>query len=211
MNLESLFAIIGKNPTYSLIAIIAAVSIVAWFNQSLFNLLALQQNKMKQVWRWFSYGFVHQDLTHLTVNLCTIFFWAPLLIKTVGINQSFWIFVAGTMAPALFVRSQSDADGSIKQYVGASCGASAIFGALAYRLPDYPLVFPYGIRTTILIFTILFVSLGVLFHTNKFRSGIWHLGHVVGCVAGYVVAMPWLHDGLAQLYGVVITAIPLAN
>ncbi len=142
-----------------------------------------------EIWRLATYLFVHADFSHLFFNMIGLFFFGPVLERTLG-ERRFWIYYflcgcgSGVMAAAFyFLLGNGDAN-----VIGAS---GAIFGIIT----AYGLLFP---NNTILLnflipikakWLVLIYGAMELFATVQYaggaRSGIANIAHLSAIIIGY--------------------------
>jgi membrane associated rhomboid family serine protease len=152
-----------------------------------------------ELWRLFTYPFLHGGVFHLIVNLLGLWFIGRLVIEDIGNRHFLGIFSAAAVAGALL----NLAVYPTPPLVGASAGVWGLLAALTMRMPDLPIGFPFlpGVRLRlknltigILIFEIIsaiaqFVTRN---HENALviqRSEIASLAHLGGALAGWVYVL----------------------
>lgn len=149
-----------------------------------FSLIPIETISNFQIWRLFTYLFIHGDFFHLFFNLLVLFFVGNEVEKYLGTN-SFYIYyficgVGGGCMVSIFNYS------SIHPIVGSS---GAIFGLL-YSLSIFRpqskvyLYFIFPIKISMLVKIIIISSLlGVIFMPN---SQISHITHLCGILSGHL-------------------------
>ncbi|MBL8264153.1 MAG: rhomboid family intramembrane serine protease [Xanthomonadaceae bacterium] len=147
-------------------------------------------------WQLLSYGFQHESLVHLVLNLICLAMFGAELEWTWG-RRRFMVFYAVCMVFAGFfhalintlVLSQT---GEINTVVGAS---GAIFGLLvAYGMlfPDRRvslLLLPVMMKARTLV--LIFMAIQVVLAFSGLKTGESHFGHLAGGVAGCLMVLYW--------------------
>ncbi len=185
----------------------SGMRIPAWLSPSwIGNFNAEQAIFGFQLWRWFTYQFLHADFFHILFNMIGLYFFGPLLEQWWGSRRfvafyllcgvsgallmTFFVFVA----PGVIVPEGIDARGI--RLVGAS---GAIFGILAGAATLFPkqrvmLIFPpipMSMRTMALIFLGI-AALSLLAGSPNAGGEAAHLG---GALFGFIlVKSPRLLD-----------------
>ena len=158
--------------------------------------------------RWYqlvSAGFLHANLTHLLFNMITLFFFGPVVERTLGPGYFIGLYLAGLVLsniPSLF-RHRND-----PQY--ASLGASGAVGAVLFvfiyffpMAPIYLFFIPIGIPAA--VFGAVFIGYSFWAH-KKANDQINHEAHIAGAVTGLLYVMiivPRGIDHLLTLLGII--------
>jgi len=159
-----------------------------------------------QLWRWFTYQFLHADFFHILFNMIGLYFFGPLLEQWWGSKRftAFYLLcgISSAVVFTLFVLLAPGvilppgADGRAMPLVGAS---GAIFGILAGAATLFPrqrvmLIFPpipMSMRTMALIFLGI-AALSLLAGSPNAGGQAAHLG---GALLGFIlVKSPRLLD-----------------
>lgn len=145
-----------------------------------------------QVWRLFTYQFLHADISHLLLNMLTLFFFGPSLEKHWG-GRRFIVFyllcgMAGGVLYTLFAVTNVVGVGTL---VGASGAILGVLAACAILFP-HNIIFLFFVPMPIRIGAVVMVVLSTL---TIFRGGPnpgGEAAHLAGLAAGasYVMLLP---------------------
>lgn len=143
-----------------------------------------------QLWRIFSYLFVHSDFSHILFNLIGLYFFGPPLENYLG-SRRFWIyyFLCGAGSGVVSVFFYEFFDAGYVRIVGAS---GALFGILMGYGLLYPnsrvylnFVFPVKAKWMVLIYGVL-EFLAILSYMGGMRSRVASIAHLSGLLIGYL-------------------------
>ncbi len=171
-----------------------------------------------QMWRLFSYMFLHANFFHLLFNMWTLYIFGESVAEELGRNKFLMLyFISGIFGGALWMAANWANPESIveisgmlvrqpKVVLGASGAVSGVMLAMAMLNPNREyllLFFPFPIKCRTLV--IVFAIAEVIFH-YKGGDGVAHLAHLGGFVAAYfylrfACARLLLWDPLAFLLG----------
>lgn len=153
-------------------------------------------------------GFLHADIAHLAFNMITLYFFAPIVIQTLG-DFSFLIVYAGSLIFGSLLTMAFHGNEYSYRAVGAS---GAVTGVLYSAILMYPNM-TIGIFGVIPMPAYLFGIAYLLYSIYGMKSrtdNIGHTAHFGGAIGGYVITlikMPSLiHDNLLM---VILLAIPI--
>lgn len=141
--------------TYYIIIITVGVTWYAWninpaFQQKgmLRPFLVFREDRWYQL---FSSGFLHADLTHLLFNMITLFFFGPIVERTIGGGYFIGLYLAGLLLaniPSLFRHRDNPKFASL----GASGAVGAVLFVFIYFFPMEPIYLffiPLGIPAAV--------------------------------------------------------------
>jgi len=159
-------------------------------NKSFIDFIALQPASIlqgKYLWTLLASMFMHASISHLLVNMISLFFMGNFLEKIIGRKRYLlFYFISGLVASLFFIfLSFVFKDDMAKYAVGASGALFGIGGLLAVLIPKLPvLVFfiipmPLWIAIVILMFGVWIIS----YFTGLPIGNTAHLG---GLVAGLI-------------------------
>lgn len=158
--------------------------------------------------RMITSGFLHADIAHLAFNMITLYFFAPIVIQTLG-DFSFLIVYAGSLIFGSLLTMAFHGNEYSYRAVGAS---GAVTGVLYSAILMYPNM-TIGIFGVIPMPAYLFGIAYLLYSIYGMKSrtdNIGHTAHFGGAIGGYVITlikMPSLiHDNLLM---VILLAIPI--
>ncbi|MGO3182918.1 MAG: rhomboid family intramembrane serine protease [Aequorivita sp.] len=178
----------------------------SFFERYKFNVGGIRRGE--QV-RMFSSAFLHADFSHLLFNMLTLYFFANVVIGSVGVTYFVIIYVVSLLAGNL-LSFYFHKDEPHYSAIGAS---GAVMGILYSAILFYPNMGLYMFFIPIAIPAWLFGMAYLLYsiYGMKKRLGnIGHDAHIGGAVGGYVLTLA-IAPSLFQtsLWIVVLLAIPL--
>ncbi len=178
----------------------------SFFEKYKFNIASIRRGE--QI-RMFSSGFLHLDFSHLIFNMLTLYFFADVVIFSLGYIKFLLIYLAsllvGNLLSYFFHKDE---------YHYSAIGASgAVMGVLYSAILFYPdmglYLFFIPIPIPAWIFGIMYLLYSI-YGMKKSLGNIGHDAHFGGAIAGYVLTLlfaPFLLN--TQLWIVVLLAIPL--
>lgn len=181
--------------TFSIIGITAIISIAAFSNYTMMDKFIFRPTEVKrgQWYRFFTYGVLHADYTHLIFNMFTLYFFGGDIeraFKTTFGQQTGTIYFLVLYITALPVSilptylKQKDNDNY--RSLGASGAVSAIIFAYILINPmNYMGVMFIPIWLPAFIFGIVFLFISV-YLDKKQSKGINHSAHITGGIYGVV-------------------------
>lgn len=203
-----------QNIDIATIVIIAANVIISmkgfndssFFNKYKFNIAAIRGGEKI---RMFSSAFLHADFSHLLFNMLTLYFFAPVVINSIGVTYFVVIYVASLLVGNL-LSFYFHKDEPHYSAIGAS---GAVMGVLYSAILFYPDMGLYLFFIPIAIPAWLF-GMGYLLYSiygmKKRLGNIGHDAHIGGAIGGYVLTLiiaPILFQ--TSLWIVMLLAIPL--
>jgi membrane associated rhomboid family serine protease len=152
-----------------------------------------------QVWRLFTYQFLHGNLLHLGMNMMALYVFGPLIEKWWGPKRflAFYLLcgACGAWLMAMFAFFPDLIDGERAWLVGAS---GSIFGVLVASAMLYPydevkLIIP-PMWVTVRKLAIIFIALSIVSMFFGYNAG-GNAAHIGGALFGYLlVKRPWSLD-----------------
>lgn len=142
-----------------------------------------------QVWRFFTYMFLHGSLMHLLFNMLTLMFAGREVESLLGRSRMLWIYFGGGLLGGLL---QLLATGGHYPLVGASAAVFAVLFAFTTIMPESELmlllffVVPVKIRAKYLALGL--VAISILFIVTGTGGNIGHVAHLGGALFGWVYA-----------------------
>lgn len=146
-------------------------------NYSFLNMkaLALNENSLKEPLRLIAYSVMHVDISHLLMNMFTVFVLTPYLFKTHQIKQQILFFIlspvlVGLVCATFFVSENN---------IGAVGYSGAVFSMIGFMWFKHPPVF---IRLSLLsaVYTLW------IYITD---TPTYHAAHIVGYTNGLFFAV----------------------
>ncbi len=203
-----------ENIHFATLAIIVANVIISirgfkdfsFFEKYKFNIGGIRRGE--QV-RMISSGFLHLDVSHLIFNMLTLYFFADVVIYSMGYIKFLILYLASLLVGNLlsyFFHKE--------EYHYSAIGASgAVMGVLYSAILFYPEMSLYLFFIPIPIPAWVFGTLYLLYSIYGMKKSLGNIGHDAhfgGALAGYVLTIlfaPNLID--TQLWIVLLLAVPL--
>ncbi len=203
-----------QNIDIATIIIIAANVIISmkgfndfsFFEKYKFNIAGIRRGE--QI-RMFSSAFLHADFSHLLFNMLTLYFFAPVVIMSVGVTYFVIIYVASLLIGNL-LSFYFHKDEYHYSAIGASGAVMGVLYSAILFFPDmglYLFFIPIPIPAWLFGMAYLLYS---IYGMKKRLGNIGHDAHIGGAVGGYVLTLvfaPSLFE--TSLWIVVLLAIPL--
>ncbi|MEQ9265465.1 MAG: rhomboid family intramembrane serine protease [Balneolaceae bacterium] len=173
--------------TLILIAINAIVSFAAFYTPKLMELGMFMPYRTVREKTWYELitsGFLHGGITHLLFNMITLFFFGPILERTIGQEHFIILYFTGLLAssiPSLIKHKDNPEYATI----GASGAVeSVLFGFIILFPfePIYLMFIPIGIPS--ILFGFMFVGYSIW--ASKKEGKINHEAHIAGAAWGLI-------------------------
>ena len=198
--------------TIAIIAVNVLVSLkgfndVSFFERYKFGIGAIKAGQKE---RMLTSGFLHVDISHLFMNMFTLFFFADVVINWFGPTKFIGIYfislIAGSLLALFFHK-----DEPYYSAVGASGAVTGILYAAILLQPDMRL----GILFIPIPLPAYVLGIGYLLYSiygmKKRLGNIGHTAHFGGAIGGYVITLLFKPDLLVtDTLMVVLLAIPIA-
>ncbi len=159
--------------------------------------------------RMVSSGFLHVDTSHLLFNMLTLYFFADVVIHSVGYQKFTIIYLASLLVGNLlsFYFHKNEYHYSA---VGASGAVSGVLFSAILFYPNMSLyLFFIPIPIPAWIFGVLYLLYSI-YGMKKSLGNIGHDAHFGGALAGYVLTILFAPSLLnTQLWIVILLAVPL--
>jgi membrane associated rhomboid family serine protease len=178
----------------------------SFFEKFKFNIAGIHKGEKI---RMFSSGFLHADYQHLFFNMLTLYFFADIVIVSVGVFKFILIYIlsllVGNFLSFIFHKNEY-------HYIdiGASGAVTGILYSAILFYPDMGLyLFFIPIAIPAWIFGILYLLFSI-YGMKKSIGNIGHDAHFGGAIAGYVLTILFA-PGLLQthLWIVILLAVPI--
>ncbi|MFB6282942.1 MAG: rhomboid family intramembrane serine protease [Halobacteria archaeon] len=151
------------------------------------SIFLISSEHITYVWTWVISIFAHAGLGHLFLNGIVLYFFGPLLERTIGSKKFFWLFmitgiVAGIaqVSPGIIFPAQRAAAW------GASGAIMGILGTLTLLNPNLRVYLWFVIPMPLFILTGGYVLITVFMMQTGLAPGIGHVAHLSGLVIGAV-------------------------
>ena len=153
-------------------------------------------------------AFLHADIMHLAFNMITLYFFAPIVIQTLGDFSFILIYFGSLIFGSLLTMAFHGNDYSYRA-VGASGAVTGILYSAILMYPDMTIGIFGIIPMPAYIFGILYLFYSIYGMKSK-SDNIGHTAHFGGAIGGYVITllkMPsLLQDNLLM---VILLAVPI--
>jgi membrane associated rhomboid family serine protease len=203
-----------QNIHIATIVIIAANVIISmkgfndfsFFEKYKFNIAGIRRGE--QI-RMFSSAFLHADFSHLLFNMLTLYFFAPVVIMSVGVTYFVIIYVASLLIGNL-LSFYFHKDEYHYSAIGASGAVMGVLYSAILFFPDmglYLFFIPIPIPAWLFGMAYLLYS---IYGMKKRLGNIGHDAHIGGAIGGYVLTLVFAPSlFVSSLWIVVLLAIPL--
>jgi len=203
-----------QNLDIATIIIIAANVIISmkgfndfsFFEKYKFNIAGIRRGE--QI-RMFSSAFLHADFSHLLFNMLTLYFFAPVVIMSVGVTYFVIIYVASLLIGNL-LSFYFHKDEYHYSAIGASGAVMGVLYSAILFFPDmglYLFFIPIPIPAWLFGMAYLLYS---IYGMKKRLGNVGHDAHIGGAVGGYVLTLVFAPSlFVTSLWIVVLLAIPL--
>lgn len=196
------------------LAIIAANVIISmkgfkdfsFFEKYKFNIGGIRRGEQ---FRMFSSGFLHLDFSHLLFNMLTLYFFAGVVISSIGYIKFLLIYLASLLVGNL-LSFYFHKDEYHYSAIGASGAVSGILYSAILFYPNMSLyLFFIPIPIPAWIFGILYLLYSI-YGMKKSLGNIGHDAHFGGALAGYILTILFAPSLLStQLWIIALLAVPL--
>ncbi|SRX54915.1 rhomboid family intramembrane serine protease [Aequorivita sp. CIP111184] len=178
----------------------------SFFEKYKFNIAGIRRGEHI---RMFSSAFLHADFSHLLFNMLTLYFFAPVVINSVGVPFFVVIYVVSLLA-GNFLSFYFHKDEYHYSAIGASGAVMGILYSAILFFPNmglYLFFIPIAIPAWLFGMAYLLYS---IYGMKKRMGNIGHDAHIGGAIGGYVLTLlfaPSLFE--TSLWIVVLLALPL--
>jgi membrane associated rhomboid family serine protease len=153
-------------------------------------------------------GFLHADFMHLAFNMITLYFFAPVVIQTLG-DFSFILIYLGSLICGSLLTMVFHGNEYSYSAVGASGAVTGVLYSSILMYPDMTIGIFGIIPMPAYVFGILYLFYSIYGMKSR-TDNIGHTAHFGGAIGGYVITllkMPsLLQDNLLM---VILLAIPI--
>ena len=165
---------------------------VEFFNKYKFNISSIQRGNKLVI---FSSGFLHIDITHLAVNMLTLYFFAGSVISYLGISGFLAVYFAslllGNVLSYFFHKDEMHYTA-----VGASGAVVGVLYSAILLRPDMMLGLFFIIPIPAYVFGIGYLLYSI-YAMKKRQDNIGHDAHFGGAMGGYFLTIV-LQPGIIQ-------------
>lgn len=177
----------------------------AFFEKYKFNIGRIKSGEQIRV---ISSAFLHVDMTHLFVNMLTLYFFANVVIYQLGTLSFVLIYVGSLILGNLFSLYFNKKD-DFYSAVGASGAVMGILYSAILLQPDMMLGLFFIIPIPAYVFGIGYLLYSIYGMRNRVGN-IGHDAHFGGAMGGYFITLiiaPWLFQ--VNLLMTILLAVPL--
>ncbi|MCG9970071.1 rhomboid family intramembrane serine protease [Christiangramia crocea] len=177
----------------------------SFFNKYKFNIADIKSGRKYQI---FSSGFLHVDTAHLFVNMLTLYFFANVVIYSLG-SVAFVIIYLGSLLLGNLVSYFFHKEDYNYTAVGASGAVMGILYSAILLQPDMTLGLFFVIPIPAYVFGIGYL-LYTIYGMKRRTDNIGHDAHFGGATGGYLLTMvfaPWVFE--SHLLMVILLALPI--
>ncbi|HET8885307.1 MAG TPA: rhomboid family intramembrane serine protease [Salinimicrobium sp.] len=178
----------------------------SFFDKYKFNTAAIKRGEKIRI---FSSGFLHADVSHLLFNMLTLYFFAEVVIHSLGSIGFLAVYIASLLL-GNFLSFFFHKDDPSYNAVGASGAVSGIIYAAILLYPEMDLfLFFIPIPIPAYVFGIGYMLYSI-YGMKRQLGNIGHDAHFGGAVGGYVLTIllvPWIL--IENLLMVILLAIPI--
>jgi membrane associated rhomboid family serine protease len=166
------------NSLFFLITLFAKSFFIKWFALNAdYNLLFLKP------WSLFSYAFIHNNFFHLFSNLLVLYYIGDLFNTFFNKKQLLYLYFYGVFSSSILFIIVGYFINSNSILVGASGAVTALFVAVATKIPHYKIRLLLFGDVKLWVLAAIWVSLSLLqLTTNNFGGAVAHIG---GALIGY--------------------------
>jgi membrane associated rhomboid family serine protease len=158
--------------------------------------------------RMFSSAFLHADLTHLFFNMLTLYFFAPVVVGSLGEINFLLIYVSSLLVGNMLTLYLHKNDLSYRA-IGASGAVTGILYSAILLQPDMMLGIFFIIPMPAYLFGIIYLLYSIYGMRAK-NDNIGHTAHFGGAIGGYVFTIIRQPEMLVDnVFIVVLLAIPI--
>lgn len=177
----------------------------AFFEKYKFNIGAIQRGE--QI-RMLSSGFLHANTTHLLFNMLTLYFFADVIIISLG-YVSFLIIYFVSLLVGNLLSFYFHKNNPFYSAIGASGAVTGILYSAILMYPDMKLYLFFALPIKAWIFGIAYLFYSI-YGMKKQLGNIGHDAHFGGAIAGYVLTILFAPIIIQkQLWIVLVLAIPI--
>lgn len=196
--------ILSAPATLALISVNVFISLYAFYGDRTFiNQFAFQVravSELKQYYRIVTSSFLHGNLSHLLLNMMTLFFFGPVVEQILG-KLGFLVVYFGAIVASGLVSLRFNRNNPSYASLGASDAASGIVLSFCCFHPFekiYIMFIPVGIPA--ILYGALFILISARLMERADRI-IAHEGHLGGALAGVVLTVLMKPEVVTQFFG----------
>ncbi|ALM50677.1 protease [Flavobacterium psychrophilum] len=155
-------------------------------------------------YRMFTSAFLHADYMHLGFNMLTLYFFAPVVIYSLGVMSFILVYVISLACGSLLTLYLHKNDYSYRA-IGASGAVMGVLFASILIDPDRQINFIPGY-----IFGIIYL-LATIYGMKTKAGNIGHTAHFGGAIGGFIITLTRMpHILYDNTLIVIVMAVPIA-
>jgi membrane associated rhomboid family serine protease len=172
--------------TYLLIALVVLVTLFAWSYKPIQHGLMLTPYKVRkngQIYRLFTAGWLHADISHLVVNMLGLYFFAEHVVRVLDVTRFLALYVSAVIVAFIptTLRHMRNPD---YHSLGASGAVAAVMFSAVLLNPKLKLALLFlPIPVPGLVFAVAYLAYSI-WHSYDSGDGINHDAHFSGAVYG---------------------------
>ncbi len=164
------------------------------FANSWFALPSYFWEFLQKPWTLVSYSFIHYRFIHLLSNVLILYYIGNLFLDFYTEKNFLTVYALGIVVGGITFLSTAYMFQTLvfSSLIGASAGVTAIFIAIATKIPRYALKFRFIGSVELWVLATIWVALSILQLADINNGGA--VAHLGGAVAGFLYAKPYFKD-----------------
>lgn len=151
-----------------------------------YALFTLNPNHPLYVWTWITSIFAHGSLTHLFFNGIVLFFFGPIVERSIGSKKFAALFIVSGVLAGFAQIGLGFLVGSAVPLLGASGAIMAVMGLLTVLDPDLTVYLWFFLPVPIWLLTIGYAVFSVFGFVVGFGGNVAHMAHLAGLITGLI-------------------------
>ena len=142
-------------------------------------------------WQVVSYGFLHENFTHIFFNMFALVMFGGSLEHFLGARRFTVYYFACILGAAATQLAVQAATGSQEATLGASGGIFGLLLAFAMFFPKQRILLYFAIPMPAWLFVTLYGVLELFLGVTGRQEGVAHFAHLGGMLGGAIVLLYW--------------------
>ncbi|MBX9783976.1 MAG: rhomboid family intramembrane serine protease [Chitinophagaceae bacterium] len=176
--------------TYLIIGFTCLVSIPAFTNEKMINNMVFYPVRMKdgkELYRFFTHGFIHADYMHLIFNMLTLYFFGPYIESILGKPLFLLLYITALVGASLFDYFKHRGNYYYRS-LGASGAVSAVLFVTILNNPWAAEICLFGVLCLPnIIFGIAYIAYST-YMDKRGGDNVAHNAHLWGGLYGFAFA-----------------------
>ena len=161
------------------------------------SIFLISSTHIEYVWTWVINIFSHGGLEHIFFNGIVLYFFGPLVERTIGSKRFFWLFmITGVVASVAQVLPAVFGPG-IAAALGASGAIMGVMGTLTMLNPNLKVYLWFVIPMPLWILTGGYALVSVFMMQTGLSPGVGHIAHLSGLVLGVAYGIKLRNEGVS--------------